>query len=315
MSITEIFNDLNKSFEYQHNLKNLNSIDKTQFIGFPKPKPKPKFKIIMEIQLKPFEKPIKMFTELPKKPYNPKRVFGFWNNSNYTKPITKEFILPSIDKLIEIQEKPIEIKSSPVKQELDIFELNLDFSFLENINQEYSNNDLILMLNYNNSNNRLFDIINTYDKYVSNHNDKFEILKEVYKLTHKRMIKDNKLSQWIENYPNLIDNKIKAIKNKIKKKNKDPKRSKKAIKQYQTSELRLKTLVQMIESKGYYNPNLDEIRNRMIELKTSKNLDIVNEIIENLDDLNNDHDMIEFDENKQFQEYIKECEMRYKDHE
>lgn len=328
MSLTETLNQINGMIVYSDkSYKRLKASNKTPNL---------------DAYYEQFEKKEKIITNhYPKKKNssNKKVFFGFWKNPYYVEkkeieisnpkfPFLSDPYLDLIDeeKIIEIKHISKSIQDIEIKEEIEKSEIypdipikNLEksenFPEIEfNINGDlFSNNELISMLNYNI--NRLFDVRNTFDKYVSNHKDRELILKEVSYNVLKSKLSGKKLKHWIENFPNELDRKIKAIRNKTKPKNEKLSQAKKD--EYynpKVTELRFKTVNRMLEARHYYNVNSDLIYGRISVLCKSQNLDIVMDIIANLPK-EVDNDMIEFDENKQFQEYIKECEVRYKDHE
>ncbi len=324
MSLTSILNEMNnsqiildKSFKYIRN----NQVHK----DYPKPKN-----------------------------YTSKKVYyGFWNKDkieSYYKPrviekviikeifTEKEKILPEVkinskfgfmfDPYLEEEKLEITERKIADPSGLDAFELELNFTEDQELEQykprtkEYSDQELISMLNYNKE--RLIDVINTYDNYIQkikdNDNERFlEIMKHVYNTTHSDYIafhdtKEN--MKFAEKFPNMIDNKIKAIRKKNKPKN--LKRVNSSTNNYynplKVSELRFKTVNRMLESRDYHNVNSDLIRGKIKELYKSRNLDIVNDIITNLDDqYGNDNDMLETNDKRHYDDHIEFMHSKYQE--
>ena len=185
-----------------------------------------------------------------------------------------------------------------LKEEL-IIELEINDELKEYIPNEIhlTNDDLINRLNY--KTNYLFDVINTYDKYISNHANKREILTNVFKMTHKSMIYNDKMTHWIDNFPNMIDNKIRAIKNKKKNLSK----SNKAKIRYKTSTLRLKNIIRKMNSLGYYDFDEREIKPKM---KLLEDDEIIQDLINEFSEVNQDHDMIIYDDSKILKDPLKD---------
>lgn len=178
----------------------------------------------------------------------------------------------------------------------DIIEIKFyDVDIQEHISNEIilEDQDIINRLNYKTQ--YLFDVINTYDTYVYNHPNKQNILKEVFKSTHSinTRYSNEKLNNWIDNFPNFIDSKIQAIKNKKK----DEVRSKKQKKRYKESHLRFLNIIRKMNSLGYYDFNEDQIKPKMKLLEDDEIIqDLINAIS---DQFGNDHDMLIINENKQ----------------
>ena len=164
--------------------------------------------------------------------------------------------------------------------------------------EELHEENLISMLNYKTQ--YLFDVINTYDKYVFEHPNKHKILSEVFKLTHSintRLSKE-KMNAWIENFPNMIDRKIEILKKKNKKKNRSPKQLA-YDKSFNSrpSELRKLNIIRYMNSIGWYGFKEDQIFHWMeIGLKDDE---IYKNILDSIEDeFGNDEDTIEIDESK-----------------
>ena len=151
-----------------------------------------------------------------------------------------------------------------------------------------SQNELIERLNYKTQ--YLFDVINTYDTFMIYFDDSMKrvILKKVFKLTHSINTRytEKKLNNWCDNFINMIDDKVRAIKNKKK----DMIRSKKARETYKTSELRYLNIIRKIESLGYYGFDESQIRDSMKSLEDDE---IITDMIQEFSEENSDHDQLE----------------------
>ena len=118
---------------------------------------------------------------------------------------------------------------------------------------EISEAKLVRDLNYKTE--KLFSVIDTYDSHISPIKEKdpskhHEIMTQVYKNTHKSTLSGERLNDWIDNFPNMIDRKIEAEKKKIKKKLKSPGRVKKGKKVYIMSPLRNRNLLNKMDKLG-----------------------------------------------------------------
>ena len=168
-------------------------------------------------------------------------------------------------------------------------------------------------MNYNTQ--PLFKIVDTFDNEIYPIKEKnpdrfYEIMKKTYDQTHKSSISDQKLKEWSENFPNMIDRKIDSEKHKLKEKLKDIKKSKKAKERFKTSQLRNQNIMRQLESVGYFAINTDS---KMDKMKAGlENDEIIEDIIQEISDpCGSDHDMVEIDYDKQFKDHIREYEERY----
>lgn len=213
----------------------------------------------------------------------------------------------SLEQKKELQIYPKNEINDLTTQEYQNYDQELEMIIL---NENSDHMDLVNLLNYNHQ--KLYDVIEIYDKYINNDN-KFEILKEVYRNTHKNMISGEKLLKWIENFPNFIEDKIKTIKRKLKKKNKDMSKSRKAKERYKTSELRFRNIVRKINNLGFYGFDATPIRDRMNYLEDDE---IIEEIINDISDpLGNDNDLLEIkDQDLQGENFQKSLEDQYFDY-
>ena len=159
---------------------------------------------------------------------------------------------------------------------------------IQESNETLEQNELINRLNYKTQ--YLYDVVNTYDTYMSLFDDSIKrvILKKVFKLTHSinTRYSEKKLNNWCDNFINMIDDKVRAIKNKKK----DAIRSKKSRETYKTSELRYLNIVRKIESLGYYGFDESQIRSSMKSLEDDE---IINDMIQEFSEVNSDHDQLE----------------------
>ena len=177
-----------------------------------------------------------------------------------------------------------------------------------------SSQSYVNQLNYNTQ--PLFRVIDTFDNEIypikKRDPDRFyEIMKETYDQTHKSRISSQKLKEWSENFPNMMDRKMESEKRKLKKKLKDATRSRKAKERFKTSQLRNRNIMQQLESIGYFAINRDS---KMAKMKSGlENDEIIIDIIEEISDpYGGDHDMVEINYDAQFKREIQEYEDRYK---
>ena len=177
-----------------------------------------------------------------------------------------------------------------------------------------SSQSYVNQLNYNSQ--PLFSVIDTYDSHVypikkknpSKHN---EIMIQVYKNTHKSTLSGERLNEWIDNFPNMIDRKIEAEKRKLKKKLKSPERVKKAKKVYITSPFRNQNILSKMDKLGYYSINAKSKKDKM--KAGLKDDEIIADLIEEISDpLGGDHDMVEINYDKQFESHLETYKERYK---
>ena len=248
--------------------------------------------------------------------YHSNNKFGFWDTSKTIeinqeikykeiKPIASKFPFLSDPYLQEKEEiKPLDIKIDlsifdipKINFELDSFELEMSKEV------SYSIKQLANMLSI--KSNRLCDVRNTYDNLVYNHSNFKEIMLLAYMNSHKSKGSNEQIEKWIEKFPNALDRKIKNAEKENRKKN----WTKKQREYYESfnnrpSQLRKLQVVRSMNSKGYYGFNQDSIIPKMEKGLTNDEI-IEDLIIELRDQFGNDHDMIEFDENKQFQEHYK----------
>ena len=174
--------------------------------------------------------------------------------------------------------------------------------------------ELIHSLNYKNE--MLFNVIDTYDNQVypikKKDPEKFnEIMTQVYKRTHKTELSGKKLDNWVENFPNMIDRKIQAEKTKLKKKQKSPGRVKKGKEIYITSPLRNQNILNKMDKLGYYSINANSKREKM--KAGLKDDEIIADLVEEISDpYGGDHDLVEIDYNKQFENHLDTYKERYK---
>ena len=173
---------------------------------------------------------------------------------------------------------------------------------------------LIQDLNYKNE--KLFKVIGTYDSHISpikkEDTSKYkEIMTQVYENTHKSTLSGERLNDWIDNFPNMIDRKIQAEKTKLKKKLKSPKRVKAGKKSYITSQPRNEIILSKMDKLGYSSINTDSKMDKMkAGLKDDEIVaDLVNEIS---DPYGGDHDMVEINYDKQFKDHLEDYSERYK---
>ncbi len=169
-------------------------------------------------------------------------------------------------------------------------------------------------MNYNSQ--PLFSVIDTFDSEVypmkEKDPDRFhEIMRGAYDQTHKTRISDQKLKEWSERFPNMMDRKMESEKHKLKKKLRDITRSRKSKERYKTSQLRNRNIMQQLESIGYFAINRDS---KMAKMKAGlENDEIILDIIEEISDpYGSDHDMVEINYDDQFKRKVKEYEDRYK---
>ena len=102
-----------------------------------------------------------------------------------------------------------------------------------------------------------------------------------------------------------MERRIRAEENRLKKKLKDPRKSREAKERYKTSELRLHSLMNSVESRGYWDYNIDSLRSTMNELKNSENGDIVDNFITTLDDqVGNDNDQLFISDATKIKEHL-----------
>ena len=180
----------------------------------------------------------------------------------------------------------------------------------------YTIDQLAYKLNYTKEN--LYDVLDIYDNIVNEHKDKIEIMKYAYKLTHKdnlantdKGLKD--LMHWIENFTYIVEKRINGLKKKNHKV--DPIRSKAIKKANKKSikkmEIRVKGIISSIEKLGTHGFNIDYIWDSVKEGKLI-NEEIINDVLTAIkDEFGNDHDQIEFDEQKQWNDEIKLYKSKY----
>ena len=179
---------------------------------------------------------------------------------------------------------------------------------------EVSEAELIRDLNYNSE--KLFRVIDTYDSHISPIKEKDpskhkEIMTQVYKNTHKSTLSGERLNEWIDNFPNMIDRKIQAEKTKLKKKLKSPKRVKASKKSYITSQPRNESILSKMDKLGYSSINTDSKTDKM--KAGLKDDEIIADLVEEISDpLGGDHDMVEINYDKQFKDHLEEYNERYK---
>ncbi|KKL81431.1 hypothetical protein LCGC14_1994830 [marine sediment metagenome] len=174
--------------------------------------------------------------------------------------------------------------------------------------------ELIHSLNYKSE--KLFNVIDTYDNHVYPIKEKIpskynEIMTQVYKNTHKSTLSGERLNEWMDNFPNMVDRKIDAEKRKLKVKRKDLKKSKKAKERHKTSHFRNQNIMSQLESIGYYSINQDSKMAKMRE--GLENDEIIQDLVSEISDpYGSDHDMVEINYDDQFKRQIQEYEDRYK---
>jgi len=162
----------------------------------------------------------------------------------------------------------------------------------------------------------LFRVIETFDNEVypikEKDPDRFhDIMKETYEQTHKSRISDQKLKEWSERFPDMMDRKMESEKRKLKEKLKDVAKTRKAKKRFKTSQLRNQNIMRQLESIGYFAINRDS---KMAKMKAGfENDEIIKDIIQEISDpYGSDHDMVEINYDEQFKRKIQEYEDRYK---
>jgi len=139
----------------------------------------------------------------------------------------------------------------------------------------------------------------------------YEIMEKTYDQTHKSGISDQKLREWSEKFPNMIDRKIESEKRKLEKKLKDIKKSRKSKERFKTSQLRNRNIMQQLESIGYFAINKDSKMNKM--KLGLENDEIILDIIEEISDpYGSDHDMVEINYDDQMEREIRKYEEQYK---
>ena len=177
-----------------------------------------------------------------------------------------------------------------------------------------SSQSYVNQLNYNTQ--PLFRVIDSFDNEIYPIKEKdpdrfYEIMKETYDQTHKSRISDQKLKEWSERFPNMIDRKIESEKRKLKTKLKDITRSRKAKERHKTSQFRNQNIMRQLESIGYFAINRDS---KMAKMKAGlENDEIIADIIQEISDpYGSDHDMVEINYDDQFRRKVQEYEDRYK---
>lgn len=177
-----------------------------------------------------------------------------------------------------------------------------------------SSQSYVNQLNYNTQ--PLFRVIDTFDSEVYPMKEKnpdrfYEIMEKMYDQTHKSKISDQKLKEWSERFPDMMDRKMDSEKRKLKKKLKDISKSRKAKERFKTSQLRNQNIMRQLESIGYFAINRDS---KMAKMKSGlENDEIILDIIQEISDpYGSDHDMVEINYDDQFKRKIKEYEDRYK---
>lgn len=255
------------------------------------------------------------------------KYFGFWNKDlldSYPtikiieKTIIKEIFPEKIENPpgIPAKTEKIIIDACGFEQQFTRAEFNLDSNITEvkpiiedqeleqykPIKQEFTIEQLANMLNE--KYNRLFDIINTYDNLVYNNPNFNEIMNLLYTITHKSNGNKQEREKWIEKFPNEIDRKIENIKKENKKKNRSLKQKEhnRSFNQRATT-LRKLNIIRHMNSEGYYGFNEDQIWHLM-EIKRT-NDEIYEFLIDSLrDKFGNDNDMVEIDEDKQYNDHL-----------
>jgi len=179
---------------------------------------------------------------------------------------------------------------------------------------EISEAKLVRDLNYKTE--KLFNVIDTYDSHVypikkKNPSKYNKIMNQVYENTHKSPLSGEKLNEWVDNFPNMIDRKIESEKKKLKKKLKSPGRVKKSKKVYITSPLRNRNLLDKMDKLGYYSINA---KSKTDKMKAGlKDDEIIADLVEEISDqYGGDHDLVEIDYDKQFETHLNTYKERYK---
>ncbi len=177
-----------------------------------------------------------------------------------------------------------------------------------------SSQSYVNQLNYNTQ--PLFRVIDSFDNEIYPIKEKdpdrfYEIMKKTYDQTHKSRISDQKLKEWSERFPNMIDRKIESEKRKLKTKLKDITRSRKAKERHKMSQFRNQNIMRQLESIGYFAINRDS---KMAKMKAGlENDEIITDIIQEISDpYGSDHDMVEINYDDQFRRKVQEYEDRYK---
>ena len=170
--------------------------------------------------------------------------------------------------------------------------------YLEKIIDRNNLNDNKLIVNklvYTYPNINYVNLLENYHKYYNliESNRFKEIMLKVYNKTHKTKISSytKSFDKWLIAFPFIVERKINGIKAKLREQNKNQIKSRKAKENYKNSELRLHTLIKMLNSKGYYGFNLDLLRSKM---KNLENDEIILDMINEFSDMKgNDNDMLE----------------------
>lgn len=250
---------------------------------------------------------------MPKvKGFNQNNVIAYWSNQienrellaikefskreyrNYLRTLTNDVIriefseipfqYPKYDNIVKLT---IFSNNDILEETKLIYDIEVEKYIPKEINT-LEQNELIQRLNY--KTNYLYDVVNTYDSFMIHFDDSMKrvILKKVFKLTHSINTRytEKKLNNWCDNFINMIDDKVRAIKNKKK----DMIRSKKSKETYKTSELRYLNIIRKIESLGYYGFDETQIRSNM---KTLEDDEIITDMINEFSEVNQDHDMLE----------------------
>ncbi len=183
-------------------------------------------------------------------------------------------------------------------------------------------------LNYVNSNNKLFKIKDYYEKLNLSDEELKDVMFKLYNKVYQNKIKSytKDFNEFYnQRYYENLERKINVEKNRIKEKNKDPERVRRGKENYykEDSEFRLMNLMDILNAKGYYGFNIDSLRGTMNELHKSRDLDIINAYIkenlkgEHIGDTfgGTDEDMLEINDEKQFEMYAKDYADYYKQQE
>ena len=179
---------------------------------------------------------------------------------------------------------------------------------------EMSEVELIQSLDYKTE--KLFNVIDAYDSRIHpikkrNPSKYNKIMSQVYEKTHKSTLSGERLNEWIDNFPNMIDRKIETEKRKLKEKRKSPKKVKKAKKVYITSPFRNRNILNQMDKLGYYSINANSKISKMkVGLEDDE---IIADLVEEISDpYGGDHDMVEINYDRQFKDHLEEYKERYK---
>lgn len=137
-------------------------------------------------------------------------------------------------------------------------------------------------LDYTKNTNKLYEIQELYNKLNLNKEDLKKLMLKLYNNVYK-----NKIESYTKDFNEFYDHrfydnierKIRVEEKRLKKLQKDPKKSKEASERYESSELRLYNIMSQMESKGYFDFNINEIRGKMKHLKDDE---IIHDLIEEL---------------------------------